>query len=60
MLPPHSGSWPVNARHKFEDPAIRALMDFHCHPWSLSLVVITAVLFATGLASATPQDWNLG
>ena len=35
-------------------------MDFHCQPWPLSLIGIIVVLFATGLASVTPQDWDLG
>ena len=35
-------------------------MDFHCQPWTPSLTGIIAVLFATGLVSVTPQDWNLG
>ena len=35
-------------------------MDFHRQPWPLSLIGIIAVLFTTGLAPVTPQDWNLG
>ena len=35
-------------------------MDFHCQPWPLSLISIIAMFLATGLASATLQDWNLG
>ena len=35
-------------------------MDFDCQLWPLSLIGIIAVLFATGLASVTPQDWDLG
>ena len=34
-------------------------MDFHCQPWTLPLIGIIAVLFAIGLASVTPQDWDL-
>ena len=60
MLQPHSGSWLVNAQWKLEDPAIKISMDFHCQPWTLSLIGIAAVLFTTGLASVTPQDWDLG
>ena len=40
--------------------AIKISMDFHCQPWPLSLIGIIVVLFATGLASVTPQDWDLG
>ena len=60
MLQPHSGSCLVNAQRKLEDLAIKISMDFHCQPWTLSLIGIIAVLFATGLASVTPQDWDLG
>ena len=35
-------------------------MDFHCQPWSLSLVGVIAVLFAPGLASVALQGWDLG
>ena len=35
-------------------------MDFHCQPWPLSQIGIIAVLYSTGLASVTPQDWDLG
>ena len=35
-------------------------MDVYCQPWPLSLIGIIAVLFATGLASVTAQDWALG
>ena len=44
---------------KLEDPASKISMDIHCQPWTVSLIGI-AVLFATGLASVTPQDWDLG
>ena len=54
LLQPHSGSWLVNARWKLEDPAIKISMDFHCQPWTLSLIGIIAMLFTTGLASVTP------
>ena len=60
LLQPRSGSWLVNAQQKLEDLAIKISMGFHCQPWTLSLIGITAVLFATGLASVTPQDWDLG
>ena len=42
-----------------KDLAIRISMDFHCQPWTPSLTGIIAVLFATGLASVTAQDWDL-
>ena len=58
MLQPHSGSWLVNAQRKLEDLVIKISMDFHCQPWTLSMVGIIAVLFTTGLASVTPQDWD--
>ena len=45
---------------KLEDPASKISMDIHCQPWTVSLIGIIAVLFATGLASVTPQDWDLG
>ena len=35
-------------------------MDFHCQLWTVPLIGITAVLFAIGLDSVTPQDWDLG
>ena len=35
-------------------------MDFHCQPWTLSLIGVIAVIFAIVLASVTPQDWDLG
>ena len=35
-------------------------MDFHCPHWPVSLIGIIAVRFTTGLASVTPQDWDLG
>ena len=35
-------------------------MDIYCQPWPLYLIGIIAVLFATGLASVTAQDWDLG
>ena len=60
LLQPHSGSWLVNAQHKLEDPTIKISMDFHCQHWTLSLIGIAAVLFTIGLASVTPQDWDLG
>ena len=60
LLQPHSGSWLVNVQWKLEDPAIKISMDFHCQPWTLSLIGIAAVLFTTGLASVTPEDWGLG
>ena len=60
LLQPHSGSRLVNTRLKLEDLAIKISMDFHCQPWPLSLIGIIAVLFTTGLAPVTPQDWNLG
>ena len=50
----------VNTRWKLEDPAIEVSVEFHCQPWSLSLIAIISVLFATGLASAARQDWDLG
>ena len=56
----HSGSWLVNTRRNLEDLAIKMSMDFHCQPWPLSLIGIIAVLFAIGLDSVTPQDWDLG
>ena len=56
----HSRSWLVNAWQKLEDPAIKISMDFHCPHWLVSLIGIIAVLFTTGLASVTPQDWDLG
>ena len=34
-------------------------MEFHCQTWPLSLIGIIAMLFTTGLASVTPQDWDL-
>ena len=33
-------------------------MDFYCQLWPLFLIGIIVVLFATGLASVTPQDWD--
>ena len=60
MLQPHSGSWLVNAQWKLEDLAVEISMDFHCQPWTLSLIDIIAVLFTTGLASVTPEDWGSG
>ena len=45
---------------KLESLAIKISMDFHCQPWTLPLIAITAVLFATVLGSVTPQDWDLG
>ena len=60
MLQPHSGSWLVNAQWKLEDLAVKISMDFHCQPWSLSLVGVIAVLFAPGLASVALQGWDLG
>ena len=60
LLQPHSGSWLVNAWHKLEDPAIKISVGFHCQPWTGPLIGITAVLFAMGLASVTPQVWDLG
>ena len=59
LLQPHSGSWLVNAQWKLEDLAVEISMDFHCQPWTLSLIGIIAVLFTTGLASVTPQDCDL-
>ena len=56
---PHSGSWLVNTQWKLEDLAVEISMDFHCQPWTLSLIGIIAVLFTTGLASITPWDWDL-
>ena len=50
----------VNTQWKLEDPAIKVSMEFHCQPWSLSLIAMISVLFATGLASVAPQDWDLG
>ena len=49
----------VNAQWNLEGPAIKISMDFHCQPWPLSLIGIIVVLFATGLASVTPQDCDL-
>ena len=60
LLQPHSSGWLVNAQQKLEDPAIKISMDFHCQPWTLSQIAIISVLFATGLASVAPQDWDLG
>ena len=40
LLQPHSGSWLVNAQWKLEDPAIEISTDFHCQPWTLSLIGI--------------------
>ena len=60
MLQPHSSSWLVNAQWKLENPAIKLSMDFHCQLWTVPLIGITAVLFATTLASVTPQGWDLG
>ena len=48
----------MNARQNLE--AIKMSMGFHCQSWPLSLVGIIAVLFATGLASVPPHDWDLG
>ena len=45
---------------KLEDPASKISMDVYCQLWPLFLIGIIAVLFATGLASVTPQDWDLG
>ena len=59
MLQPHSSSWLVSAQQKLEDLAIKISMDFHRQPWTLSVIGIIAVLFATGLASITPWDWDL-
>ena len=56
LLQPHSGNWLVNAWWKLEDPTIKIAVDFHCQPWPLSLVGITALLFATELASVAPWD----
>ena len=55
-----AAGWVVNAWLKREDPAIKTSMDFHCQPWTLSLIAIISVLFATGLALVAPQDWDLG
>ena len=60
MLQPHSSSWLVSAQQKLEDLAIKISMDFHRQPWTLSLIGIIALLFATGLDSVTPHDWDLG
>ena len=60
LLQPYSSSWLVNSRWNLEDPAIKISMDFCCQPWPLSLIGITAAIFTTGLASVTPQDWDLG
>ena len=48
FLQPCSGSWLVNAWQKLEDLAIEIPINFHCQPWSLSLICITVVLFITG------------
>ena len=60
MLQPHPGSWLVDAQQKLEDLFIKILIGYRCHPWTLSLISITAMLFAIGLASAVPQKWSLG
>ena len=56
LVQPHSVSWLVNSWQKLEDLAIKISMDFHCQPWTLSLIGIITVLFAIVLASVTPQD----
>ena len=56
LLQPHCGSWLVNTRQKLEGLTIKIAVDFHCQPWPLSMIGITALLFATELASVVSQD----
>lgn len=58
--PAAGSSWEVNAQLKPEDPAIKISMDFHCQPWTVSLIAIISVFFTKGLALVAPQDWDLG
>ena len=57
LFKPHFGSWLVNS-WKLQDLALKISMDVYCQLWPLFLIGIIVVLFATGLASVTPQDWD--
>ena len=55
-----AAGWVVNARLSVRIQLSKHQWIFNCQPWTLSLIAIISVLFATGLALVAPQDWDLG